>query len=138
MHKELEFFDWTVSVRVWSHSVLREAVKAFEAQRPILTTLFHPRTLEPVRPHRKFVFPEHADQAELLRLLRARFSEHDQQLLLLRWGRRFPWREVAVVLGGPHAATGAIDLEGERLRAHFRGVKARAAIFREDLRRRPS
>jgi hypothetical protein len=31
---ELEYFEWTVSVRAWGHSVVRESVRTFEAKHP--------------------------------------------------------------------------------------------------------
>lgn len=135
---ELGAFHWTSSARAWGHALVREAVRTVEVQQPALMILFDPRTREPRPPHRKFVFPEHADQAELLRLLRLRFSEADQELLLLRWGRQLSWAEIAFIVGGPGIARDRIDQEGERLCAHFRGVEERAAIFKDELRRRPS
>jgi hypothetical protein len=138
VRRELGEFSWVVSARAWSHAVLREAVKTAEVRQPVLSVVFDPRTQEPRAPHRKFVFPEHADQSELLRLLRLRFLEDDQELLLLRWSRELPWREIAFVLGGVGTAVARIDEEGERLRTRFDVLRERAAFFREELRRRPS
>jgi len=135
---ELGGFAWGVSARAWGHAVVRETVRTVEVRQPVLSVVFDPVTHEPRAPHRKFVFAEHAEQSELLRLPRLRFSHEDQELLLLRWGRRLPWREIAFVLGRPATAVAGIDDEGERLRAHFRVLKERAAFFKEELRRRPS
>ena len=138
IRRELRSFTWEFSARVWGHAVVRETLRTVQAEKPVLTIVFDPRTLEPRRPHGKFVFPVHADQAELLRLLQQRFSEDDQELLLLRWGRRLSSREIALILEGPGATESRIDQEAKRLRVHLRALEERAAIFKEELRRLPS
>lgn len=64
---------------------------------------------------------------EGVRALRSRLSPEDQSLLILRIGRKLPWRELAVVFSDPNGSLSEQDIEREsaRLRKRFSLASAR-------------
>jgi RNA polymerase sigma-70 factor, ECF subfamily len=119
-------FRWECAVRGWVYALARNAAHRYlvdegrrrrrtvrwdtsewSRQAARLQTRTQPYLQTPIRSR--------------VRALRSQLSAEDQALLILRIGRRLPWRELAVALSAPDAQLSQADLEREsaRLRKRF-------------------
>lgn len=131
--RALPDFAWRCSMRTWAfkiahHGLARHRVRSRREQRR-LASLSEASELQLAARTARSETPAHQKTSNKARLaaLRARLSDEDQTLLMLRVDRRLSWLALSEVMAAPDAALSEAELKraAARLRKRFQAIKER-------------
>jgi RNA polymerase sigma factor (sigma-70 family) len=130
--RSLEGFSWACSLRAWLFMIAKSVASDLPRQAAVRRELPH----APDSAH----FVQQVDVArsttarfrqtgnkQRLQALREQLNEHDQNLLILRFGQELSWNEIAVAMGvvAPDADKAALAQAATRLRNEFDTARRR-------------
>jgi RNA polymerase sigma-70 factor (ECF subfamily) len=127
----LPSFAWRSTLRSWAYTLARHAAARYvrSSQRKRVQIGITSAGISAVAEQVRSQTAAHlrSEVKDRVRALRARLSDDDQTLLILRIDRRLSWRELALVMSDEAEAPSddAIETVAARLRQRFKSAKER-------------
>jgi len=126
--KGLARFEWRCPVRVWAFTLARNAARrvAKDRQRAGRRELPFDSRADVAGPEASLTpHYQRTTVKDRVRALRARLSEEERELLVLRVDKHMTWPELATVLAGQELEAATQKREAARLRKRFQMAKER-------------